>query len=189
MAHSHSESGYVKSIELMRREKDLWFRTDPHSPLPEPRRSAFQGLSYFAPDPTYHFRVSLHRYPTPEPVVLATSKGVPRNMVRYGYFEFELEGATHRLQAYKSVPQPGHHHADRNLFVPFRDATSGTETYGASRYLDIEEDPSGEHVLDFNLAYNPYCAYSDDYVCPFPPRENWLTVPIRAGEKAFLPAP
>ena len=73
----------------------------------------------------------------------------------------------------------------RKLFVPFRDATSGKESYGAARYLDLEDEPSGEYVLDFNLAYNPYCAYSDDYVCPFPPKENWLTAPVRAGEKAF----
>ena len=83
------------------------------------------------------------------------------------------------------MPQPGHHHEDRSLFVPFRDATSGKETYGAARYLDIEERQADDYVIDSNLAYNPYCAYSDDYVCPFPPQENWLTVPIRAGEKAF----
>ena len=69
--------------------------------------------------------------------------------------------------------------------LPLRDATSGKETYGAARYLDIEQRPTDEYVIDFNLAYNPYCAYSEDYVCPFPPRENWLSVPIRAGEKNF----
>ena len=185
MAHPDSDRDYAKSIDLMRREKDHWFRTDPHSPLPADIRGDFHGLYYFDPDARYRLRINLHRYPTTEPVVLATSKGVPRQMVRYGYFEFELAGGTHRLDAYKAAPVPGHHHEDRNLFVPFRDATSGKETYGAARYLDIEEDASGEHVLDFNHAYNPYCAYSPDYVCPFPPRENWLTVPIRAGEKNF----
>lgn len=185
MAGTPADQDYVKSIELMRHEKDHWLRTDPHSPLPGSARATFEGLGYFPADSHYRFRVMLRRYPTAEPVVLATSKGVPRQMVRYGYFEFELDGGTHRLDVYKVAPAPGHHHEDRNLFVPFRDATSGKETYGAARYLDIEEDASGEHVLDFNLAYNPYCAYSEDYVCPFPPRDNWLTVPIRAGEKNF----
>ncbi len=70
------------------------------------------------------------------------------------------------------------------LFIPFRDATSGKETYGAGRYLEVEVNPSGRYVLDFNLAYNPYCAYSDLYICPLPPGENWLRVEIRGGEKA-----
>ncbi len=184
MAHDHGD--YVKDLTLMRREKDEWFRSDPDSPLPMESRPGFQGLAYFPPDPAYRLRVRLVKEPQPEPVTLATSKGVPRPMVRHGHFEFEIGGERQRLYAYKSAPQPGHHHEDASLFVPFRDATSGKESYGAARYLDLEEDRRGdEYVLDFNLAYNPYCAYSDDYVCPFPPKENWLTVAIRAGEKAF----
>ena len=176
---------YARDLQLQRKEKDYYFQTDPDSPIPGSVRAAFQGLVYFPPDPTYRLRVRLTKLPKPEPVTLATSKGIPRPMVRYGHFDFKLDGVAQQLTAYKSAPQPGHHHEDASLFIPFRDATSGKESYGAARYLDIEEDPSGDHVLDFNLAYNPYCAYSDDYVCPFPPRENWLTVPIRAGEKTF----
>jgi hypothetical protein len=104
-------------------------------------------------------------------------------MARYGYFE--LDGVQQRLYAYKSAPQPGHDHEGALLFVPFRDATSGKKSYGVARNLEIKEDPSGDYVLGFNMAYNPYCAYSDDYMCPFPPNENWLTVPIREGEKTF----
>lgn len=180
-----TDADYAKSLQFMRQEKDHFFREDPQSPIPIELRQAFRGLDYFPPDPTYRLRVRLNKYPTHEPVVLATSKGIPRNMVKYGYFEFEFNGMKLRLNAYKAASSPGHHHEGSSLFVPFRDATSGKETYGAARYLDIEEQASGEHILDFNLAYNPYCAYSEDYVCPFPPRENWLTVPIRAGEKIF----
>ncbi len=179
------DEDYAKSIQLLRQEKDYWFRSDPDSPLPHALRGRFQGLEYFPPDPQFRVRAKLVRLPQPEPVTLVTSKGVPRPMVRYGYFEFELDGKKLRLYAYKSAPQPGHHHEDTSLFVPFRDGTSGKETYGAARYLDIEERPGDDYMIDFNLPYNPYCAYSDDYVCPFPPRENWLTVPIRAGEKSF----
>ena len=185
MARDLSSADYARDLNLQRKEKDYYFQTDPDSPIPPEIRSKFPGLSYFPPDAKYRLRVRLTKLPNPEPVTLATSKGVPRPMVRYGYFDFEIDGAMQRLCAYKSAPQPGHHHEDASLFVPFRDATSGKESYGAARYLDIEENPSGEHVLDFNLAYNPYCAYSDDYVCPFPPRENWLAVSIRAGEKSF----
>ncbi|HKZ98388.1 MAG TPA: DUF1684 domain-containing protein [Thermoplasmata archaeon] len=185
MGHAHAPRDYLRSIELMRREKDHAFRDDPGSPIPEALRGPFTGLAYFPPDPAYRIRVRLTRYPDAPRVVLATSKGIPRDMVRYGFFEFQIGGVAQRLDAFTSAQQPGHHHEAESLFVPFRDSTSGKESYGAARYLDVEEIADGEHVLDFNLAYNPYCAYSDAYVCPFPPRENWLSVPIPAGEKAF----
>ena len=183
--HVHSDEDYIKQIETMRREKDYWFKEDPSSPIPHPLREKFEGLAYFPPDSKYRVRAKFVKNPKPEPIVLATSKGVPRNMIRYGTFEFEIDGAPLRLSAYKSVPAAAHHHESESLFVPFHDVTSGKETYGAARYLDIEEQPGDESVVDFNVAYNPYCAYSEDYVCPFPPRENWLAVPIRAGEKNF----
>ena len=183
--HAHPPADYVKQIDTMRQEKDYWFREDLSSPIPSALRATFGGLAYFPPDPAYRVRARLVKNPNPEPVVLATSKGVPRNMVRHGVFEFEIDGTKQRLSAYKSAPSPGHQHDSGSLFVPFRDATSGKETYGAARYLDIEEESGDEYVIDFNLAYNPYCAYSEDYVCPFPPRENWLAVPIRAGETNF----
>ncbi len=185
MSHTRSASDYAKDLELLRREKDLWFQSDPQSPLPAEIRMKFKGLQYFPPDPRYRLQVRLTKLPDPGPVTLATSKGVPRPMVRYGYFDFEIDGRKQRLHAYKSAAPPGHRHERESLFMPFRDTTSGKESYGAARYLDLEEGSSGEVVLDFNLAYNPYCAYSDDYVCPFPPQENWLTVAIRAGEKIF----
>ena len=181
----HSDETNVKEIEAIRREKDHFFKEDRESPIPHRLRTQFSGLAYFPVDPRYTVRARLMRDPNPQRVVLETSKGIPRDMIRIGIFEFEVEGTMQRLATFKAVPQPGHHHEDRSLFVPFRDATSGKETYGAARYLDIDEQPTDEYVLDFNLAYNPYCAYSDDYVCPFPPRENWLAVPIRAGEKNF----
>lgn len=185
MPHDPSSADYARALSLQRKEKDYYFQTDPDSPIPASIRTAFRGLEYFPPDPAFRLHVRLTKLPDPEPVTLATSKGIPRSMVRYGHFDFEVGGVKQRLYAYKSAPQPGHHHEDASLFVPFRDSTSGKESYGAARYLDIEEERSGEHVLDFNLAYNPYCAYSEDYVCPFPPKENWLTVAIRAGEKTF----
>ncbi len=185
MPPQHSHDDYVKSVETMRREKDYFFKEDRESPIPHALRAKFEGLAYYPSDPKYRVRAKLVKDPNPQKVVLATSKGVPRDMIRYGVFEFEIEGTKQRLAAYKTLPQPGHHHEDESLFVPFRDATSGKETYGAARYLDIEELPTDEYVIDFNLAYNPYCAYSEDYVCPFPPRENWLSIPIRSGEKNF----
>lgn len=178
---------WVKLLEIERREKDYFFREHDSSPLPRPLRSSFKGLSYFPIDSRYRFLVPLHKYEGPERVTMATSKGVQREYLRYGYIEFNVEERVQRLQVYKSALPKGHEHrqVDEPLFIPFRDATSGKESYGAARYLDVDEDPSGEIVVDFNRAYNPYCAYSENYVCPFPPRENWLEAAIRAGEKKF----
>ncbi len=179
---SKSDEAYVKALAAERREKDHFFKEHPHSPIPWVLRDRFTGLAYFAPNTAYRFHLTLVRFPNPEPVVLMTSKGTPRDMLKWGSFELTVHGHTRRLQAYKSVrSDPG----EDSLFVPFRDGTSGKESYGAARYLDISVGPSDEYELDFNRAYSPYCAYSDDYVCPFPPRENWLDIRIEAGEQDF----
>ena len=95
-----------------------------------------------------------------------------------GTLEFAVPGGSAQLAGYAFEPGPV-----SELFIPFRDTTSGSETYGAGRYLDLEPEDDGTYVLDFNIAYNPWCAYAPQYSCPLPPRENWLTFPIEAGEK------
>jgi len=114
-------------------------------------------------------------------VRLATNTGEQRDALRYGFFEFTVDGQACRLQAYRTSDEGETPH----LFIPFRDATSGKETYAAGRYLELPENTSGVYDLDFNLAFNPYCAYGGDYSCPFPPPENHLKVAIRAGEKNY----
>jgi uncharacterized protein (DUF1684 family) len=106
-----------------------------------------------------------------------------RDALRYGYFEFDAGGKMCRVQVYRTIEniQAG----GRELFIPFRDATSGQETYGAGRYLDLRENTTGAYELDFNKAYNPYCAYTETYSCPVPPAENTLPIPIPAGEKTY----
>lgn len=170
---------YAESVERFRREKDLFFKSDHDSPIPEDQKSRFVGLRYFPPDASYGHDVKLRRHERPQVVVLATSKGTQQRFYRYGYFDFEVGGKKVRLEAYKSAERD-----DESLFVPFRDKTSGGESYGAARYLDLHLQPD-DYSLDFNFAYNPYCAYSDDYVCPLPPLENWLDVEIRAGEMKY----
>lgn len=99
---------------------------------------------------------------------------------RVGRFDLSIEGKSVTLNAYQSAEKD-----DPSLFIPFRDSTSGNESYGSSRYLDLPVEHNDEYTVDFNYAYNPYCAYSDAYVCPLPPRENWLAVAIEAGEKEY----
>ena len=137
-------------------------------------------MKYFVLAPSLRFDTNLHRYDSPEIVMMSTSKGTPQRFHRIGYFELEIEDRTVKVQAYKSAERE-----DNDVFVPFRDATSGIDSYGSARYLDLEQRPDDDYVVDFNYAYNPYCAYSDDYICPLPPKENWLEVAIRAGEKKY----
>lgn len=170
------EEVYIAALQAERAEKDYYLRRDPYSPIED--RQAFSGLNYYPPDPKYRYTLPL--FPVePEPLTFQTSTGDERVYFKIGHVEFEVEGQPARLSVYKSEEHD-------ELFLPFRDATSGTETYGAGRYLEPAELANDEILLDFNLAYNPYCAYSDAYSCPLPPLENWLTiVAIQAGEKIY----
>jgi len=168
---------------LKRQEKDKVFKHGPGSPLPEEEKARFQGLAYYQVNPAYRFKVTLHRYPDPEIVRFATNTEERRQFLRYGYFEFEIQGQKCRLQVYRATDEG----EEAMLFIPFRDATSGKETYGGGRYLDLKENTSGAYELDFNEAYNPYCAYGKNYSCPLPPRDNTLPVPVLAGEKNYPP--
>ena len=174
------EETWRRALGRFREDKDEFFKTGEESPLPSGRRSSLQGLKYFAPDPAFRFEAGLHRHANPDGVVMTTSKGTRQLFNRVGYFELDVGGTHVRLHAYQSAER-----VDPTLFVPFRDKTSGNESYGAARYLDLEVQHDDRYAVDFNYAYNPYCAYSDDYVCPLPPQENWLQVPISAGEKKY----
>lgn len=171
-----SPSFYIDTIEANRAEKDRFFRTSPYSPLED--RINFSGLDYYPPNPDYRFSLPLQAAEQPEELTLQTNIGDEQPFVRLGTVEFEIEGQPAQLAVYQSAHQD-------DLFLPFRDATSGRETYGAGRYLEPVELAGGKLLVDFNLAYNPFCAYSSNYSCPLPPFENHLAIPIRAGEKAF----
>jgi uncharacterized protein len=174
------DNEWISKVQDFRKGKDEFFSTSHESPLAHSKTHSPKMLNYFPPDPKYKLHTSLRRYDKPERVSMTTSKGTRQQFHRLGYFEFEIAGRKVKLQAYKSAERESN-----ELFIPFRDGTSGKESYGAARYLDIEESTDDNHVIDFNYAYNPYCAYSDDYVCPLPPKENWLEVRILAGEMKF----
>ncbi len=165
-----------------RLEKDQFFKSDKESPLLEKDRATFRGLAYYPVDPALRFSVRLHRHPGPKRIRLATNTGEIRYGLRYGYFDFRAGDQACRLQVYRLEEESGN---GALLFIPFHDLTSGKETYAAGRYIDLKENTSGVYDLDFNRAYNPYCAYNSTYSCPIPPAENRLTVPIRAGEKTY----
>ena len=176
-------SEWNERVRAEREQKDTFFALHPQSPIPVEARSHFEGLAYFPPDPGYRFEFPLHEHKDTEVITVEDTAGNMREMVRWGEFRFTVGGKQCKLQAYRMDV------SEERLFIPFRDTTSGQETYGAGRYLDLEGDQyfagEGKWLLDFNRAYNPWCAYSQDYVCPFVPPENWLEVPIRAGERSY----
>ena len=153
-----------------------------NSPVPlDVRQKGFKGCEYFPIDTKYQFKLELKKYENPEEVAIALSNGEHVQSLRFGFLEFEIEGKKLALNVYKKRM------GDTEVFVPFKDLTAGKETYEAGRYVDVEVEPSGSTcVLDFNLSGNPLCAFGDGkYDCPIPPRENWLNVEIRAGEKKY----
>ena len=171
------------NLESARESKDSFFAQQWQSPIPPQDKPRFKGLEYYPPGPGYRFELELHEHPEKQAVRMAYTKGNEQDFVCWGEFRFKIAGKEQSLQAYKSSSQ------EEMLFIPFKDATSGKETYGAGRYLDLEPErdrtAEGKWILDFNQAYNPWCVYSEAYTCPFVPIENWLEVPILAGEKNY----
>jgi uncharacterized protein len=167
-----------------RHEKDIEFKSGRDSPIPDEDRARFSSLSYFDINAAFRFQVRLSRYRAPERIRMSTNTGEIHSALKYGYFEFEIEGETYKLQVYRveDIPENA---GGPYLFVPFRDATTGKETYEAGRYIDLKENTSGFYDLDFNRAYNPYCAYGKGYSCPIPPSENTIPIRIVAGEKQY----
>jgi uncharacterized protein (DUF1684 family) len=169
----------VKPSELQqfRSEKDRVFARDPSSPLTHEQRHGFRGLAYFEENPGLVIHATVDRNVEPGEVRMATSAGEEQVYQRYGVARFTVDGQPAQVMLYASDDSD-------ELFIPFRDATSGKETYGAGRYLEVHAH-GDEITIDFNYAYNPNCAYDPSWSCPLPPPENWLKVPIRAGEKSF----
>lgn len=159
-----------------RKMKDEYFKADPQSPLTEAQKLDFSGLNYFPEDPALRFVLKLQPFTEKEIVSIQTSKGDVRSYVRYGEIHFTIDGEKARLTVYET---------EHGFFLPFVDALAGQETYPAGRYLEIEDHGDGMYLVDFNLAYNPYCEYNDRWSCPLTPSENHLSVAICAGEKIF----
>jgi hypothetical protein len=179
-AHHHVLS-YEDAVAQYRADKDAFFSTSPGSPIPVKERDGFTGLPYYPVSAAMVFDdLELRPYEGEEPVQfeIPTTDGKLKPAERAGVFGFEFRGSIRTLTAYRIAGGRG-----TTLFVPFLDATSGTETYGAGRYLDIEPEDDGTYSLDFNLAYHPSCVYDPKFSCPLTPAENRLPVRIEAGER------
>jgi uncharacterized protein (DUF1684 family) len=176
-----SSESYFNEIKQFREEKNnLMINED--APFAG-KKEDFKGLNYFDADPKYRINASLKDIKDKKVVLLSTNDGFENKYLEYAYADFTIDNIKCRLlilEIMEAGPNRG------TLFLAFADETSANETYGAGRYLDIKKVPgSSSLLLDFNKAYNPYCAYSDNFSCPFPPRQNVLKVAILAGEKVY----
>jgi uncharacterized protein (DUF1684 family) len=165
----------MTELERFRAQKDRFFKAHPQSPLMPEQQQTFQGLRYFPENPALRLILPIEEFAEQEPIAMQTSTGDVREYMRYGRLHFTVDGQDVALTLY----------ADDAYFLPFADSLAGEETYAAGRYLEPEPLGDGRFLVDFNLAYNPYCAYNDAWSCPLTPRENRLGAPIRAGEKQF----
>ncbi|MEE8338169.1 MAG: DUF1684 domain-containing protein [Dehalococcoidia bacterium] len=167
----------MSALSEFRAAKDDFFRSDHQSPLQPRQQAEFEGLSYYDEDAALSLGIAPAPFDEQAVIEMQTSTGEVASYLRWARISFEVAGEAAELTVFKDV-QSG------SLFLPFQDANAGGETYGAGRYLDIEQHDGRLHV-DFNYAYNPYCAYNEQWSCPIPPAENRLTVAIRAGERSF----
>jgi uncharacterized protein len=179
------DDAHVRRIQAERAVKDAYFREAPDSPMPAAVRDLYLPLSYYEIDLDYAAPAQLRMAPAREPVVMPTSTGRLREMELIGTLEFTLKGEPLQLAAFVDA---GTTRVTR-LFVPFADETSGHETYAAGRYMDLDPTSTGIYIVDFNVAYHPYCYFNAEYDCPFPPPGNRLPVAVRAGERMGAAAP
>lgn len=185
----HAQSTYKDDIEKIRLEKDHELKDRKNSPLQKPDRKKFQPLNYYPVEESWRVQARFTRLEGMDEIEIPTSSGKSKTFKVYGMFEFVMEGRTFALRAYKRVWPEGQVPADyhESLFVPFKDLTTGGETYGGGRYMDIELPGEYDRMveLDFNLCYNPYCAYGSGFSCPIPPEANFMDIKVTAGEKAY----
>ncbi len=180
LTSGEADEAYIARIDQQREEKDRDMRNAEDSPF-APDSVQYTGLNYFPVDQEYKVKAKLESIADKKIVTLSTSDDKQKQYLEFAYAVFDLHDKENKLIILETVGGE----FDGMLFLAFGDATSADETYGAGRYLELERQ--GEHTItiDFNLAYNPYCAYTDGYSCPFPPRENLLAVSIQAGEMNY----
>jgi hypothetical protein len=180
-----TEQPYVEEIQSSRKKKDLEFKRGEKSPVLPKEKRKFKGLHYFPVNPAYKVEATFVRDSSQAPFKMKTSTGRLPDYVKYGELHFTLSGNPYVVTIYQNLELIQKPEYKDYLFIPFMDETNGFDTYGGGRYLDFRIPSTANVTIDFNLAYNPYCAYSPNYSCPIPPAENHLKVKLEAGEKSY----
>ncbi|MBL7998925.1 MAG: DUF1684 domain-containing protein [Candidatus Kapabacteria bacterium] len=170
----------AQSLQKARARKDTYFKFDSGSPIVPALRKAFSGLRYYPYSDDYVVIAAFEEAANPDTVRIPATKGDIRTMLRIGTFSFSFSGsdAVYTLNGYRDAESDG-----ASILIPFKDKTTGGETYSAGRYVEVDENGGVEYTVDFNKAYNPYCAYNPAYSCVLVPLQNVLNVAIKAGEK------
>jgi uncharacterized protein (DUF1684 family) len=173
-----SRSSTSTRLARFRERRDSFMQSHEHSPLTETQKTNYLPLDYYPENPELSFVLEIDTDIPHDPIELPTTSGETREYIPHGRVTFVVNGEEVTLTVYRE-PERG------RLIIPFRDLTSGKDTYGSGRTVDPQERPDGQLTVDFNYAYAPYCQYNDNWVCTLPPMENWLKVEIKAGEKLY----
>ncbi len=181
--YTPEQKKYIKKIEEFREEKNDFMQNNPESPFVQDKSVKFHPLKYFPVNPNFVFYSKLYRNPEPDTITIFGTKGEARKAIRFGYVKFNYKGKNYGLNVYKGTTSDGTDY----YTIWFTDKTTGDETYGVGRYLDFDLNPDTNYVytIDFNLAYNPYCAYSAKYSCAIPSKDDHLGIAVEAGEMKF----
>lgn len=178
---TESPEDYIEKIEKERERQFKFIRFNIESPLTEEQKRSFTKLTFYDIDPQYKVKARILPIENKKVREVPLTDGSKQRYIEHAFAEFELGGKTNKLLLLQAMDE-----ADkRNFFLAFADATSAGETYGGGRYLNVRQDGKNSITIDFNLAYNPYCAYNPDFACPLPPKENILDIPITVGEKNY----
>ena len=181
--YSPEQKVYIAKVEKERVDKNEWMKNDPSSPFNQKSKVEFHDLKYFDVDPAFVFESKLYEYNPKDTIIIYGTKGEPRKTVRFGYVLINFENQQHKINVYQGSTSSG----EIYYSIWFTDKTTNNESYGVGRYIDFEkvDDPNHVYKIDFNEAYNPYCAYSPDFSCAVPTKEDHIPLEIKAGEKKF----
>ncbi|MBA4407367.1 hypothetical protein C0389_08840 [bacterium] len=181
--YTPEQKAYIARIGKEREAKNEWMKNDDSSPFNKKGKIEFHNLNYFDVDPDFVFKSKLFQYSPKGTVTVFGTKGDERKMVRYGYFMINYDKKDYKVNFYEGTTRGG----DKYYTISFTDQTTNDETYGVGRYIEMElnSDPDHLYDIDFNLAFSPYCAYSPDYSCSIPLKEDYIPIAIRAGEKKY----
>ena len=193
--NNEDKSAYIKTEQEKRAKKDVTFKTGHHSnksphnhsPLSKEQKEKFEKLAYYDVDPKWNVKVEYKKLKNQVPFQMTFNDGNSLMYVKHGILSFEIDGKSYSLSAYQDSKFVEHHDKDFKgyLFIPFKDATNGDETFGGGRYIQWHVPEGKGDMIDFNNAFNPFCVYNPKTKCPIPPEENHLDVKIAAGEKDF----
>lgn len=174
---------YIETLIKERKEKDYSFQFDINSPFNRDTTAKFKPLKYYEPNPDFIFKSKLIKYNVQDTIAILGTRGETRAAILIGFLELKKDGKVHKINVYKSFSRTG----EPYYSMWFTDRTTGKETYGVGRYLDFEfnDDPEFIYTIDFNRAFNPYCAYSSLFTCPIPRVEDYIDMEIEAGERNF----